>query len=285
MLPRIGIIGGSGFYQMSGLRNRVEHQPETPFGNPSAPIVTGLVNDIPMAFLARHGLHHTLNPSEVPYRANLFALHKLGVRICVSITAVGSLKPEIKPSELVIPDQYVDLTWGRQKTFFEKGVVAHVSLADPTCPHGRALLTRLAPEAGLTVHPSGTYVNMEGPQFSTRAESHLYRSHGHDVIGMTQAAEAKLARELQMCFLPLAFVTDFDCWHEEEEEVSVSMVVATLKANVRKAQELVHLLAPHLADYPRNACACGQSLEHAIMTPREAMSPSAAALIDHILGS
>jgi len=268
---------------MPGLENRSEHTPATPFGPPSAPIVTGQINGVPLAFLARHGLHHTLNPSEVPYRANLFALHELGVRTCVSITAVGSLKAELKPSELVIPDQYIDLTWNRAKTFFENGVVAHVSLAHPTCPHARDLLARLAPEVGLTVHPSGTYVNMEGPQFSTRAESLLYRSHGHDVIGMTQVVEAKLARELQMCFLPLAFVTDFDCWHEEEEAVSVSMVIATLRANVQRAQDLVRLLAPHLSTYNQDRCSCGHSLEHAIMTPREAMSPSAASLVDRIL--
>jgi 5'-methylthioadenosine phosphorylase len=218
-----------------------------------------------LAFLSRHGHGHRLSPSEVNYRANLFAMKMLKVEHLVSITAVGSLKEELKPGELVIPDQYVDQTFKREKTFFGDGVVAHVPLAEPTCPTDSRLAFRLAGEAGLTAHLGGTYCNMEGPQFSSRAESFANRKMGHALIGMTQAVEAKLARELEMCFLPLAFVTDYDCWHHGEEPVTVEMVVANLNQGVARIKKLLPLVIQALPE-KRDACACASALATSIIT-------------------
>ena len=261
----IGIIGGSGFYDLEGLEGAHAVQLRTPFGAPSEKLMLGKLHGRSVAFLSRHGHGHRLNPSEVNYRANLFAMKKLKVEHLISITAVGSLKEELKPGELVIPDQYADQTFKREKTFFEDGLVAHVSLADPTCPILGPLAFRLAGETGLPAHLGGTYCNMEGPQFSSRAESLANRMLGHALIGMTQAVEAKLARELEMCFLPLAFVTDYDCWHQDEESVSVEMVIANLNQGVARIKQLLPRLIRELPRQ-RGACSCANSLAAAMIT-------------------
>lgn len=261
----IGIIGGSGFYDLEGLAEAHSVRLRTPFGAPSEKLLLGKIHGRAVAYLPRHGHGHYLNPSEVNYRANLYAMKMLKVERLVSITAVGSLKEELKPGEMVIPDQYVDQTFKREKTFFEKGIVAHVSLADPTCPALGSLAYRLAGEAGLAAHRGGTYCNMEGPQFSSRAESLANRMMGHALIGMTQAVEAKLARELEMCFLPLAFVTDYDCWHQSEEAVTVEIVIANLKKGVTAIKKLLPLIIQALPD-ARDACSCSGALAASIIT-------------------
>ncbi len=261
----IGIIGGSGFYDLEGLEDAHSVQLRTPFGMPSEKLMLGKLHGRSVAFLSRHGHGHRLNPSEVNYRANLFAMKKLKVEHLISITAVGSLKEELKPGELVIPDQYVDQTFKREKTFFEDGLVAHVALADPTCPVLGPLAFRLSREAGLPAHLGGTYCNMEGPQFSSRAESLANRKMGHALIGMTQAVEAKLARELEMCFLPLAFVTDYDCWHQDEEPVTVEMVIANLNKGVARIKQLLPRLISELPRQ-RDACSCANALAAAMIT-------------------
>lgn len=261
----IGIIGGSGFYDLEGMEGAHTVSMRTPFGAPSEKIMLGKLQGRSLAFLSRHGHGHRLNPSEVNYRANLFAMKKLKVEHLISITAVGSLKEELKPGELVIPDQYVDQTYKREKTFFEDGIVAHVPLAEPTCPVLGRLAFRLAGETGLPAHLGGTYCNMEGPQFSSRAESLANRQMGHALIGMTQAVEAKLARELEMCFLPLAFVTDYDCWHQSEESVSVEMVIANLNKGVSGIKQLLPRLIRELP-LQRDACSCAGALAASIIT-------------------
>jgi len=261
----IGIIGGSGFYDLEGMEGVHAVKLKTPFGAPTEKIMLGKLRGRSVAFLSRHGHGHFLNPSEVNYRANLFAMKMLKVEYLFSITAVGSLKVELQPGELVIPDQYVDLTYKREKTFFENGVVAHVALADPTCASLSRLAYRLAGESGLAVHLGGTYCNMEGPQFSSRGESQAYRQMGFSLIGMTQAVEAKLARELEMCFLPLALVTDYDCWHQSEESVSVEMVIANLNKAVAGVKKLLPLI---IAAVPptRESCPCASALATSIIT-------------------
>lgn len=260
----IGIIGGSGFYDLEGLEEAHAVRLRTPFGPPSEKLMLGKLRGRSLAFLSRHGHGHRLTPSEVNYRANLYAMKLLKVERLISITAVGSLKEELRPGELVIPDQYVDQTYRREKTFFGEGVVAHVPLAEPTCPVLAPLAQRLAGAAGIAAHRGGTYCNMEGPQFSSRAESEANRRMGHALIGMTQAVEAKLARELEMCFLPLAFVTDYDCWHQSEESVTVEMVVANLKKGVGQIKKLLPALVEAL---PRErGCACASALAASIIT-------------------
>lgn len=261
----IGIIGGSGFYDLEGLEEAHTVRLRTPFGAPSEKLMLGKVHGRAVAFLSRHGHGHRLTPSEVNYRANLFAMKMLKVERLISITAVGSLKEELKPGELVIPDQYVDQTYRREKSFFGEGVVAHVPFADPTCRELAPLAQRLAGEAGMTAHRGGTYCNMEGPQFSSRAESLANRRQGYALIGMTQAAEAKLARELEMCFLPLAFVTDYDCWHQSEESVTVEMVLANLKKGVTQIKKLLPLVIAALPQ-KRDACDCASALATSIIT-------------------
>ncbi len=267
---KIGIIGGSGFYDME-FEDAKYVDLDTPFGRPSEKILIGKVGGVDIAFLSRHGIGHRFSPSEVNYRANLYALRSLGVKNLISFTAVGSLKEELEPTDLVIPDQYYDNTFKREKTYFENGIVAHVSMAEPTCSSLTEHAYRIAKEIGLKVHKGGTYFNMEGPQFSSRAESFAYRHHDFSIIGMTQAIEAKLAKELEMCFLPLAFVTDYDCWHEDTKNVSVDMVIEYLNKNTKNAQKLVNLLANRL-DSNTEECSCDRSLEYAIMTNHKYIS-------------
>jgi 5'-methylthioadenosine phosphorylase len=261
----IGVIGGSGFYNMKALSDERYLELDTPFGFPTEKIRVGILNGQKVAFLARHGIGHRFSPSEVNYRANLFAMKLLKVTKLISVTAVGSLKEELEPTSLVIPDQYVDLALKRKNTFFGDGIVAHVSMAEPTCAQLTGTAFETARELGLNVTKGGTYLNIEGPQFSSRAESLLFRDFGFSVIGMTQAIESKLAKELEMCFLPLSFVTDYDCWHGESESVSVELVVDNLAENADNAVELIKALVDKFSGLT-DACACASALENAFIT-------------------
>ena len=263
--PILGFIGGSGLYDMEGLANRHEVEIDTPFGEPSDSVIIGDLDGVDVAFLPRHGRGHRISPSELPVRANIFAMKQIGVQRLVSISAVGSLREELKPLDLVVPDQIIDRTRERPSTFFGDGLVAHVGFADPFCPTLRHHAVEAA--AGETdVHDGGTYVVMEGPQFSTRAESEMHRSWGASVIGMTALPEAKLAREAEMCYVTLAFVTDYDVWHEAEEDVSVELVVQNLMQNVRTAQTIVRRMASTAIETA--SCGCDRALENAIITSR-----------------
>ena len=268
MAPRmkIGIIGGSGLYAMDGLADVREVTVDTPFGPPSDAIVQGRLGDDELFFLPRHGRGHRLLPSELPFRANIWALKHLGVARVIAVSAVGSLRQEIAPGHLVVPDQFLDRTCRRIGTFFGNGIVAHVGFGDPVCPVLSRGLVESARRLGATVHAGGTYVCMEGPQFSTRAESELYRSWGADIIGMTNLQEAKLAREAELCFATLALATDYDCWKQDEHEVKIEDVLAVLNANVAMAKQVVHDVVPTLPASPD--CGCGRALEHAIITDR-----------------
>ena len=265
--PLLGFIGGSGLYEIESLTDRREIEVSTPFGYPSDAIFQGSLDGVEVAFLPRHGRGHRITPTEIPARANIYALKSLGVQMVVSVSAVGSLKEEIRPLDLVIPDQLIDRTRLRQSTFFGQGLVAHVGFADPFCPVLREVALKAVPEE-LNAHDGGTYVVMEGPQFSTRAESALYRSWGASVIGMTALPEAKLAREAEMCYLTLAFATDYDVWHETEEEVSVELVVQNLMKNVESARSMISTLAGILGGSRPRSCGCGRALEAAIITGR-----------------
>src|SRR2546422_3283844 len=261
-MSALGVIGGSGLYQMPGLDDRREETITTPFGEPSDSFVLGRVGGRDIAFLARHGRGHRLLPTEINFRANLFAFKTLGVERVVSVSAVGSLREELRPLDVVIPDQFIDWTRHRPSTFFGSGIVAHVSLADPVCPVLGAALHEAAEACGARVHRGGAYLCIEGPQFSTRAESHLYRSFKADVIGMTNAQEVKLAREAEICYATLAMVTDYDCWRPEEAAVTVQEGVARLNDNAAMAQAILARLAGRLtAD---RTCPCASALKNAI---------------------
>ena len=263
----IGILGGSGLYDMAELTDRDEVTVSTPFGNPSGPYVTGTLNGRKVAFLARHGAGHRLLPSELNFRANMYGFKVLGVEWILSASAVGSLQERYRPLDLVVPDQFLDRTRGRVSTFFGRGLAAHVSFAHPVCATLSGLACDSAKTVGATVHRGGTYVCMEGPQFSTLSESNLYRSWGMDVIGMTNLQEAKLAREAEICYATLALVTDYDCWHEGHDSVSVDMVVANLSKNALTAQRVVSETVSHLP-VPRT-CECATALASAIITRPE----------------
>jgi 5'-methylthioadenosine phosphorylase len=262
---RIGVIGGSGLYEMDGLTQVREECVSTPFGEPSDAYILGRLGEHELVFLPRHGRGHRYNPTEVPYRANIFGMRSLGVEWVISLSAVGSLREEIVPGHVVIIDQFIDRTWQRASTFFEKGIVAHVSFGDPVCPTLRGFLLEAAREAGASVHDRGTYVCMEGPVFSTRAESELHRSWGASVVGMTNLPEAKLAREAGISYATIALATDYDCWHPGHEQVSVDQVVAVLQANVELARRIVKLAVPRIAGFPGEA-PMKNALRHAIMT-------------------
>lgn len=279
----VGIFGGSGLYEMEGLEGTVDVRVDTPFGPPSDALRIGVLGGRRVAFLARHGRAHRLLPSEINYRANVFAMKLLGVERILSASAVGSMREEILPRHVVVPDQFLDRTRGRASTFFGEGLVAHVSFADPVCPEARRLLVESVRRAGGVVHDGGTYLCMEGPAFSTRAESRVYRSWGADVIGMTNLQEAKLAREAEICYATLALVTDFDCWHDEEEDVSIGAVLENLRANARLAEAA---LRGAVAAFPstRERCGCGDSLRHAIITHREAISREVLGRLRPIVG-
>ena len=266
---RIGVIGGSGIYEMADLADREERVVETPFGPPSAPYVLGRLDGRRVAFLARHGAGHRLLPSELNFRANIYGFKALGVEWIVSASAVGSLQERYRPEDIVIPDQFLDRTRGRIGTFFGGGLVAHVSFAHPVCSALGALAAAAGEAAGASVHRGGTYVCMEGPQFSTLAESRLYRSWGMDVIGMTNLQEAKLAREAEVCFATLALVTDYDCWHPDHDNVSVEMVVETLQHNAETARSVIRGIVGRLP--VDRDCECRTALATAIITRPEAV--------------
>lgn len=255
MTQHIGIIGGSGLYQMEGVAITDERQIETPYGMPSDCIMLGTMDTIPVAFLPRHGRKHTFTPSEINYRANIWALKSLGVAEIIAVSAVGSLTEEIVPGHLVLIDQFIDRTFLRPSTFFHDGIVAHVSFADPICAQLAAVLYAARGAVDITVHRGGTYVCMEGPMFSTRAESHLYRSWGASVIGMTNLQEAKLAREAEMSFATIALSTDYDCWREDDAPCDSASILAVMKANVHNAQRLIRAALPHVAAGTRTAAA------------------------------
>jgi len=265
----IGIIGGSGLYDMAELTDREERWVPTPFGDPSAPFILATLRGKRVAFLARHGAGHRLLPTELNFRANIYGLKTLGVQYILSASAVGSLKQEYKPMDLVIPDQFLDRTRGRISTFFGRGLVAHVGFAHPFCSPLSTIAYDSAQAAGATVHKGGTYVCMEGPQFSTLAESKLYRSWGMDIIGMTNLQEAKLAREAEICYTTIALVTDYDCWHPDHDQVTVDMIVANLMANAKTAQQVIATAVEKLP-FART-CECASALKHAIITRPEAI--------------
>jgi 5'-methylthioadenosine phosphorylase len=263
----IGIIGGSGLYDMAELTDREERTLDSPFGDPSAPYVIGTLRGKRVAFLARHGIGHRLMPSELNFRANIYGFKILGVEYILSASAVGSLKEEYKPLDLVIPDQFLDRTRGRISTFFGNGLVAHVGFAHPFCRHLSRIAYESAGSAGATVHKGGTYVCMEGPQFSTLAESQLYRAWGMDIIGMTNLQEAKLAREAEICYTTIALVTDYDSWHPSHDAVTVEMIVANLMQNARTAQQVI-ATAVETLPFDRT-CECASALKHALITRPE----------------
>ncbi len=269
--PLLGIIGGSGLYRMAGLEDVQEYDVDTPFGKPSAPIVVGMLEGRRVAFLARHGIGHWLTPSEVPYRANIYALKALGVQRIVSVNACGSLREDFAPGHIVIPDQLFDFTKNRPRTFFGDGLVAHVSVADPFCPDLSEQLYAAVRATGATVHKGGNFITIEGPRFSTRAESNVYRAWGMDIIGMTTSPEAFLAREAEMCYAVMAHVTDYDVWHVSEEPVTVEMVVRTLMQNTQIAQEALRILARDLR--VERQCSCHQALADALITRPEVVPP------------
>lgn len=279
---RIGIIGGSGLYDMAGLEQREEVAVTTPFGDPSDRLVTGTLAGKRVAFLARHGRGHRLMPSELNFRANIYAMKTLGVERILSVGAVGSLRESIAPLDIVLPDQFLDRTRGRVSTFFGDGLVAHISFGDPVCPDLLDQVFESSARAGFPAKKGGTYVCMEGPAFSTRAESILYRNAGMDVIGMTNLQEAKLAREAEICYVTIALVTDYDCWHDGHETVSADMIIGNLERNCRAAEAI---LARTVADLEgERKCSCGDALKYALITRPEAVSPEAKARLAPIVG-
>jgi 5'-methylthioadenosine phosphorylase len=273
---KIGIIGGSGLYKMESLTNIEEVKVDTPFGNPSDAIILGTLDGIRVAFLARHGRNHTLMPTELPFRANIYAMKSLGVEYLVSASAVGSLKEEAKPLDMVVPDQFIDRTRNRVSTFFGEGLVAHITFGDPICTKLANILADAAESLEMpevTLHRGGTYVCMEGPAFSTKAESNLYRSWGATVIGMTNLPEAKLAREAEMAYATLALVTDYDCWHPDHDSVTVEMVVGNLQKNAVNAQRVIREVVHRIAENPP-ASEAHEALKYAIITPLDQAPPA-----------
>jgi 5'-methylthioadenosine phosphorylase len=264
---KLAVIGGSGVYDMEALVDMEEHSMTTPFGDPSDSIVIGTLKGQRIAFLPRHGRGHRLTPSEVPYRANIWALKSLGVERIISISACGSMREKYAPRHIVIPDQIYDNTKSRDYTFFGEGLVAHIGIAEPFCPHLSQALHQAVQQAGGTVHVGGTFIVIEGPRFSTRGESNIYRSWGVDIIGMTAVPEAQLAREAEICYATMAHVTDYDVWHEEEEAVNVEMLIANLMANAALSKKAITELVPLLGD--ERPCDCGGTLAASFITQRD----------------
>ncbi|HEX3683489.1 MAG TPA: S-methyl-5'-thioadenosine phosphorylase [Bryobacteraceae bacterium] len=278
----IGIIGGSGLYSMPGFEAQEEVRLATPFGEPSDAYILGELEGRRVAFLARHGRGHRIMPSELNFRANIFGFKMLGVERILSLSAVGSLKEEHAPLDFVIPDQFFDRTRGRLSTFFGGGVVAHISFADPVCPQLARTVHAVAAEVGINSKAGGTYLCMEGPAFSTRAESNVYRSWGMDVIGMTNLQEAKLAREAEICYVTVAMVTDYDCWHEEHDAVSVEQIIGNLVKNAENACKLVRNVVARMP--PERKCKCGSALKHALITDRAAIPASVKEKLGLLIG-
>lgn len=269
-MKTVGIIGGSGLYEMEGLTEVETVSVDTPWGKPSDELAVGKIGDVRLVFLPRHGKGHKLMPSEINYRANIYALKKVGVERIISVSAVGSMKMEIAPGDVVIPSQLYDHTKSRASTFFGDGIAAHVSMADPVCPVLSRALYESSEATGARVHKDATYICMEGPQFSSRVESNIYRKWGVDIIGMTNMPEAKLAREAEICYSTLALTTDYDCWHDDHADVSVEDVIETLMKNVELAKGVIAEVLPRLSD--NRECNCPNALENAIITSRDAIS-------------
>jgi 5'-methylthioadenosine phosphorylase len=276
--PTLAIIGGSGLYSIPGLQETAEHDLTTPFGKPSAPIITGKLADHQVAFLARHGIGHHISPSEVNYCANLYALKSLGVERVISISACGSLREDYIPGDLVVPDQLFDFTRNRKRSFFGEGLVAHIGVADPFCPDLSAQLFEAIKATGVNVHRGGSFITVEGPRFSTKAESNVYRSWGMSLIGMTTSPEAFLAREAELCYAVMAHVTDYDVWHLDQEPVSVEAVITVLKNNTLIAQKAIEKLAQDLK--PERQCDCDHALANALITPPEKIPPETRQRLD-----
>ena len=279
---RIGIVGGSGLYQMDGLTEVTTVEVDTPFGKPSDAVTLGTLKGKNVAFLPRHGSGHSIAPTQLPVRANIYALKTLGVERLISVSAVGSLKEELRPLDLVVLDQLIDRTYSRVNSFFDQGLAAHVSFSHPFCPELSQLLHQSAEAVGATAHMGGTCIVMEGPAFSTLAESQLYRSWGADLIGMTALPEAKLAREAEMCYATIACVTDYDCWHEEEDSVTVENVVANLNRNASTSREVLQTIIPRIPT--ERTCSCSVALEHAVITSKDAISTEQREKLSPILG-
>ena len=279
---QIGIIGGSGLYSMPGFEAREEVDIDTPWGRPSDSYVVGQLAGKPVAFLARHGRGHRISPSELNFRANIYAMKSLGVERILSLSAVGSLKDEHRPLDFVLPDQFFDRTRGRVSTFFGEGLVAHISFADPICPQLSDVLHKSARTVGVNIKKGGTYLCMEGPAFSTKAESNVYRSWGMDVIGMTNLQEAKLAREAEICYVTVAMVTDYDCWHPAHDAVTVTDILDNLNQNAENACKVV--AAAVAAMPPERTCKCGAALAHAIITDRKLVPGATRKKLDLIVG-
>ncbi len=280
---QIGIIGGSGLYRMEGLTDVRELSVETPFGMPSDNFIIGTLEGVRVAFLARHGQGHRLMPTELPFRANIYAMKLLGVERIISASAVGSLQEQYAPTDIVVPDQFFDRTRGRVSTFFGEGVVAHITFAHPVCARLCDVMAAAGEQAGVKLHRGGTYLCMEGPAFSTLAESSLYRSWGMDVIGMTNLQEAKLAREAEICYVTMALVTDYDCWHPDHDAVTVEMVIEYLNKNSANAQMIIRDAVRRLASTPRE-CKCGSALRHAILTQTGAIPAETKRKLAAIIG-
>jgi 5'-methylthioadenosine phosphorylase len=279
---KIGVIGGTGLYQIEGLTDIQEVNIDTPFSKPSDTITIGRLGEIGIAFLPRHGKGHRISPTEVPYRANIYALKSLGVEHIISVNTVGSFKPEIKPGDLVIPDQIIDRTRQRANTFFGEGIVAHIPFADPFCPVLSQILYQAAKEAGATVHPKGTYVAMEGPAFSTRAESKLYRSWGADIIGMTALPEARLAREAEICYASVAGVTDYDSWQEKSEKFTVDTILNIQHRNTDTIRKIIKLAVARIPE--KRDCGCATALRNAIVTDPKFIPQEQRKKLDLLLG-
>lgn len=265
--PMVGVIGGSGLYEMEGLEEVQTVTIKTPFGDPSDPFIVGRLEGIKVAFLPRHGKGHRISPSSLNFRANIYGMKWLGVQWIIGVSAVGSMKESIHPGEMVIPNQFIDLTKGRPNTFFSDGIVGHISFADPVCPVLSQILFEAGKEVGATVHRGGTYLCIEGPQFSTRAESNLYRTWGVDIIGMTNLPEARLAREAEICYATLAFATDYDCWHQEAEEVSIGDVLKILAQSTKIAKSALRHAIKHLPE--KRECICANALKYALITGKK----------------
>lgn len=280
--PRLGIIGGSGLYHMAALKDKEDLEISTPFGDPSAPIIVGILEGHPIAFLARHGVGHHITPSEINYRANIYALKSIGVERIVSISACGSLREDYAPGEIVVPDQVFDFTKGRQRTFFEEGMVAHISVADPLCIDLSDQVYRSVQRTGINVHPGGSFITIEGPRFSTKIESNTFRSWGMSIIGMTTSPEAFLAREAELCYAVMAHVTDYDVWHTSEEPVTVEMVIEILNRNTETAQEAVRYLIRNLPD--ERTCGCPMALSDALITNPDVIPDETRKRLDLLVG-
>ncbi|MDD5568423.1 MAG: S-methyl-5'-thioadenosine phosphorylase [Candidatus Omnitrophica bacterium] len=282
-MPKIGIIGGSGLYKIEGIKNVKEVLVSTPFGKPSAKFILGELEGQEIVFLPRHGIGHRISPSRINYRANIFGMKKLGVDKIISVSACGSLKEELKPLDFVVVDQFVDRTsHAREMSFFTEGIVAHIEFSHPVCPCLSRLIYDTGKSLAMSIHSRGTYLNMEGPAFSTLAESRLYRSWGMDVIGMTNFAEARLAREAGICYAVLAAITDYDCWHPQHESVTIEMIIANLNKNIENSKKILKSVIKNI--FGTCACGCKESLKYAIMTDRKLIPAKVKRDLDIIIG-